>query len=201
MTPRLPWRRRRRPETTGTQPRFPSLDLLLQVAMEERDKQLGHFDALDTKAGVLLAFAGVLIVLSPDIQFAFQLPGIILAALSALLALATFWPRKFPSLDPWVLRQFFTYDKESTGLKVHDTIAEAVTNGRDVLEVKARSLRWALILLLLAAVTFGAGIIVTSHNADGGRKQHGIQGPGQRPVPRRTSASSSPSSSASRSSP
>jgi drug/metabolite transporter (DMT)-like permease len=92
--------------------------------MQERDKQLAHFDALDTKAGVLLAFDGVLIVISPGIQLAFQLPGIIFAALSALLALATFWPRKFPSLDPWVFRQFLTYDTESAGLKVHDTIAE-----------------------------------------------------------------------------
>lgn len=165
--------------------------------MQERDKQLAHFDALDTKAGVLLAFAGVLIVVSPGIRFAFLLPGIILAALSALLAMATFWPRKLPGLDPWALRQFLTYDTESAGLKVHDTIAEMVTTGREVLRVKARNLRWALMLLLLAAASFGAGIIVTAHSAGAGRTEHGIERTTQRPTQQGVTPSGSTSATAS----
>jgi drug/metabolite transporter (DMT)-like permease len=67
--------------------------------MQERDKQLAHFDALDTKAGVLMAFDGVLIVVSRGVRLAFQLPGVVLAAASAAMGLAAFWPRKFPTLD------------------------------------------------------------------------------------------------------
>jgi hypothetical protein len=160
--------------------------------MQERDKQLAHFDALDTKAGVLVAFDGVLILVSHGIRWAFQLPGIVLAAASAAMALAAFWPRKFPTLDPWTLRQFLTYETESTGLKVHDTIARAVSQGRRALYLKARYLKLALILLLLAVVTLGAGIIVTTYSANAGRTQHGTR------EPARTGAT--PAASASRSS-
>jgi hypothetical protein len=155
--------------------RLPSLDLLLQVGMQERDKQLAHFDALDTKAGILLAFDGVLIAASRNIQLTFLVPGIALASASAILAFAGFWPRNFPALDPWVLRQFLTHERESTSLKLHDTIARSVTQGRRVLHIKARSLRLALLLLLLASITLGAGIIVTSGNVGTGRTYYGTQ--------------------------
>jgi hypothetical protein len=133
--------------------------------MQEREKQLDHYDALDTKAGVLLAFAGVLIVVARGIQFAYLLPGTVFASLSAALSLATFWLRKFPTLDPWELRQFLTYDTEAAGLKVHDTIAAAVSRGAPKLRNKARCLNAALILLLLAAITFGIGILSTAYSA------------------------------------
>jgi hypothetical protein len=32
--------------------RLPSLELLLELVQSERDKQLAHFDALDSKAGI-----------------------------------------------------------------------------------------------------------------------------------------------------
>ena len=174
-------------------PRLPSLDLLLQVAMQERDKQLGHFDALDTKAGVLLAFDGVLIVISRGVRFAFLVPGIVLASASAALALAAFWPRKFPTLEPEALRQFLTYETERTSLKLHDTIARTVALGGQVLRTKALNLKLALTFLLLAVVTFGAGTIFTTNNVNAGRTQHGT--PEQTREPARSGASASPSAS------
>jgi hypothetical protein len=95
--PRWPWRRPAIPPEDRLY--LPSLDLLTHIAMQERDKQLAHFDALDTKAGVLMAFDGVLIVVSRGVRLAFQLPGVVLAAASAAMGLAAFWPRKFPTLD------------------------------------------------------------------------------------------------------
>lgn len=180
MTFRPSWLSRKQ-ATLGSVRRLPSLNLLLQVAMQERDKQLAHFDALDTKAGVLLAFDGVLIAVSRGIQFSFLLPGVILTSASAVLALAAFWPRKFPALDPWVLRQFLTYEAENTSLKLHDTIARSVNQGGRVLHVKARNLKFALMLLLLAAITFGAGTVTTSSTSTG-RIQHGTQEPTRQPT-------------------
>jgi hypothetical protein len=193
MTRRPPWFSHRPVVPSEPRPRLPSLDLLLRVAMQERDKQLAHFDALDTKAGVLLAFDGVLIAVTRGIQLAFQLPGIALTSASAVLALAAFWPRKFPTLDPWVLRQFLTYETESTSLKLHDTIARSVTQGGRVLHIKARNFKLALMLLLLAAITFGAGSIVTTGSAGTGRSQHGTQEPTREPA--RPGVSTSPSAS------
>jgi hypothetical protein len=40
-----------------------SLDLLVDEVRVEREAQLRHFDALDQKAGIVLGFAGVLVVL------------------------------------------------------------------------------------------------------------------------------------------
>jgi len=79
MPLRLPRWRRAAEACPGPRPNLPSLDLLLRVAMQEREKQLDHYDALDTKAGVLLAFAGVLIVVARGIRFAYLLPGTVFA--------------------------------------------------------------------------------------------------------------------------
>jgi hypothetical protein len=156
---------------------MPSLDLLLQTLMLERDKQLAHFDALDTKAGVLLAFDGVLITLTRFIRLAFQWPAIGLASGSALFALLAFWPRKYPVLQPRELRKYLTFEAENTRLMLHDTIGEMITRGGRLLQLKARFLTVALILLLLAAITFGAGIIYSTSTTAGGRANHGRQGP------------------------
>ena len=43
--------------------RISSLDLLIEINQSERDAQLSHFDSLDTKSGLVLGFAGVLIAL------------------------------------------------------------------------------------------------------------------------------------------
>jgi hypothetical protein len=102
------------PAELTSQPRFPSMDLLLQLAIREREKQLAHFDALDTKAGVLLAFDGVLVAVSHGIRVGFLVPGIIAAATSAAFAFAAAWPRKFAAIDPWDFRRFLTYDSDST---------------------------------------------------------------------------------------
>ena len=87
MTRRPAWARRRPAPAPSSWPRLPSLDLLLQTITLERDKQLAHFDALDTKAGVLHAFDGMLITLARVIRVAFQRPGILLASASAFFAL------------------------------------------------------------------------------------------------------------------
>ena len=173
-------------------PRLPSLDLLLQIAMTERDKQLAHFDALDTKAGVLLAFDGVLISLMRGIRLAFVLSAVSLVAASALFALAAFWPRNYPLLHPPDLRKYLTHEVEQTQLTLHDTIGEMITRSSRLLQTKARNLKLALVLLLLGAVTFGAGIIDTSIATSVGRIDHGHQGPvipGIRPPSSTTPAS------------
>lgn len=171
---------RRRPAAAapGGWPPMPSLDLLLQTVMAERDKQLAHFDALDTKAGVLLAFDGVLIAFQRSIRAEFQVPGIVLAAASASLALWAFWPRKFPVLDPVDLRKYLTYEPEQTRLMLHDTTGVMITRGALLLGKKAFRLKLALMALLLAAVTLGAGVVVGTHATPSGRTHHVKQGPG-----------------------
>lgn len=54
-----------------------SLDLLLEINQAERQAQLGHFDSLDTKAGLVLGFASVLIALGSDAETIFSLASVI----------------------------------------------------------------------------------------------------------------------------
>lgn len=178
---------------------MPSLDLLLQIALQERNNQIAHFDALDTKAGIILGFNGVLIALSGGVRFEFELAAISIASASAVAALFSFWPRKFPVLEPMEFRQFLMYEAESTRLKLHDTVAATVMRGGQVLRTKIRYQKLALALLLGAALTFGAGIITTSIGHDTVRTKHGVE-PTTRSTPppastgTRTAASASASS-------
>jgi hypothetical protein len=113
-----------------------------------------------------------------------------------LFALLTFWPRNYPVLRPGELRKYLTYETENTRLMLHDTIGTMITRGGRVLETKARYLKIALVLLLLAAITFGAGIIYSSSTAAAGRAHHGKEGP-VAPAPATPSRSSpAPSTSA-----
>lgn len=70
-----------------------SLDLLLEINQLERQAQLSHFDSLDTKAGLVLGFSGVLIALGNDAASILGIASILVAALAAGWAVAAFWPR------------------------------------------------------------------------------------------------------------
>jgi hypothetical protein len=72
-----------------------SLDLVFDEVRHERSVQLTHFDAIDTKAGVVLGFSGAIVALSGGSFGALVTIGRALAASSGLLALAAFWPRRF----------------------------------------------------------------------------------------------------------
>lgn len=140
--------------------RLPSLELLLGLVQAERDKQLGHFDALDSKAGIVLGFAGLLITLTPDASTIFRAGAVLAAAASAALALWSFWPRRFPVLEPSPLRRYLHAEEAFTQLTVLDTMEDFVNEGSAVLEGKARRLRWALIALAVAAGVLGLGTLV-----------------------------------------
>ncbi len=46
-----------------------SIDLILAEVRTEREGQLKHFDVLDSKAGVILGFAGAIVAITrPDTQ-------------------------------------------------------------------------------------------------------------------------------------
>ena len=140
--------------------RLPSLDLLLELVEREREKQLAHLDALDNKAGIVLGFAGLLITLAPDVPVAFQLVGVVTGTGSVGLALAAFWPRQFPVLEPSALRRYLRADEAFTRLTVHDTFEDFVNEGSDILHAKGRRLVLALAALSLAATTMALGIVV-----------------------------------------
>lgn len=145
---------------------MPSMELLLALVQGERDKQILHFDAVDNKAGFALGFAGLLITLAPDVPTVFGVLGVSSAGVAAALALWTFWPRRFPVLEPGPLRTYLRAERAYTQLTVYDTLEEFVNEGSALLQRKGRRLRGALTALVLASASFGVGIIGDS--ASGG---------------------------------
>ena len=110
-------------------PGMDSLDLLLDCVRQEREAQLAHFDALDSKAGILLGFAGVLITLSPNVSGWPRAIGLPSLALAAVLAAGAFFPRKMPTLDVANLREYLRADEEFTKLRLHDSQLEMIAQG------------------------------------------------------------------------
>jgi hypothetical protein len=89
---------------------LPSLDVVANQVATEREIMNSHAESLDSKPGVVLGFAGVLVGLGATAQSAvsdevvFQV-GLGIAVLAALLAAVSFLPRRYPVLEVARLRQ------------------------------------------------------------------------------------------------
>jgi hypothetical protein len=120
-----------------------SLELLIEINQSEREAQLSHFNSLDTKSGLVLGFAGVLIALGNGTGTAAGTASIALAALAALTAVSSFWPRRFPTVDPTRLGDYAVSQLRFTQLTVLDTFEVMLIETSQRLETKSRRLKWA----------------------------------------------------------
>jgi hypothetical protein len=141
-------------------PRMPSLQLLYDLAGEEQRALVGPFQSLDTKAGIVLAFAGVLVTLSGGVRSVLTDLGRVAAALSGLLALLTFLPRRPPRVDVARIRDAHLRSEESfTRLHVLDTRLALLDRGAAILKSKARRLGYGFAALTVAVVLLAGGML------------------------------------------
>jgi hypothetical protein len=142
--------------TISAMPGLPSLSLLSDEVASELTAQERRGDALDTKAGVLLGFAGVLVGLTVGHLHGFVAhSGAVLAGVAALLAAVAFVPRSYPTLALRRLREtYLTADAEFTRRRVMDTRIAMYERTQGLLAVKAR-------LVTAAAATLCVAVIVT----------------------------------------
>src|SRR5258708_1520715 len=95
-----------------TTPTLPSLSILMDQVASERATMNAHAESLDTKAGIVLGFTGVLVglgatawaIISEIVIFRVGF-GIGMAA--AVLAAWAFLPRKYPVLQTLPLRETY----------------------------------------------------------------------------------------------
>jgi hypothetical protein len=125
----------------------------------------GHAESLDTKAGVVLGFAGVLVGLGATAQetvssvAVFQV-GLGVAVASGLLAVAAYLPRKFPVIETRELREkYLTAPEEVTRLFLLDTQIEMMKEAGALIRRKGQRLRLALASLAGAAALVVAGTL------------------------------------------
>jgi hypothetical protein len=135
------------------------------VVRAELDVELGLLErrsaAVDTKAGLVLGFAGVLVGLTKDVQSWITVAGQVLAVLAAVMAIRAFLPRYGGAVNPMTLRRkYLTTDKAVTELSVLDTRLMLKEQDEAALRVKARRVRAAVVLLVLAIAVLVANSVV-----------------------------------------
>lgn len=129
---------------------LPSLEIVLEIARAERTLLANHFDSLDTKAGVVLGSAGVLIALSPDLGSWLSIASIVASILAATLAVATFWPRQQPSLIGDALKRYVQAEPVFTRVRILDSLAPMLQDSRHLLQRKGLILKLAMVSLAIA---------------------------------------------------
>jgi hypothetical protein len=136
-----------------------SIDVVVDEVRSERGAQLSHFDAIDTKAGVLLGFAGAIVALSGGSTGSLVGLGRIAAVLAGLLALGSFWPRKYWTTDLRGLRDsYLAAEPEFTRLHLVDSQIVFAERAHHTLERKALLLKGSMEALGLAILALGVGL-------------------------------------------
>lgn len=144
----------------------PSLSLLASQVADELSWQERRGDALDSKAGVVLGFAGVLAGLSlARLNGDLGRVGLAAAALAAMTAGAAFVPRSLPGLDIAHLRAaYLGRDPTETQMSVltaqlatHTDTQQALVQKTRLVRAAVAALGFAVVLVVLGAILGGGG--------------------------------------------
>ena len=143
------------------QPELPSLGLLVEAVRDERAERRAHLDAMDSKAGIVLGFAGVVAALS-DVGTTWVLKvGVGVAVIAALLALASYWPQKFRRLNLDALgTKYLNESAQETRRAVLGTLIHNTLENDKIEQRKVKRLKWAFGSLALAIVLVATGTIM-----------------------------------------
>lgn len=138
---------------------FSAMELLIQELRLQRDAQLRHFEALDTRAGIVLAFAGAIATFSP-LGGLYGLTGRALAIVAALFSLASFIPRGFPVLSVDALLRARPADGSVGADHLLRWLAWSTERSGRVLRTKSKALSYAVVSIGSATVVLGGAIII-----------------------------------------
>lgn len=134
------------------------------LAAEVRDQlvaQTRRFDRLDTRAGVLLGFAGVFVALSSQTFGFWIVAGRLASVVSAVFALGSFLVSDFPAVDLIRLRKKHLSGKDSlTRLTLLDTHIAMLETARRLTDRKARRVKVTIGGLSIAIVLAIVGLLV-----------------------------------------
>jgi hypothetical protein len=136
---------------------LPSLEVVSRAVQSEREGQLRHVESLDTKAGIVLGFAGAVVALATRTGSTLAVAGGAVAAIAAAGAVWTFFPRAFPVLEARALRDRYVRAEPSfTVLHLLDTTIFMIEEGALLIRAKSRRLRLSMLLLVIATALLAA---------------------------------------------
>jgi uncharacterized membrane protein len=148
-------------------PKMPSLKILLDQVASERATVSARADSLDTRAGVVLGFAGVLVGLGATASMAistngFFQAGLGVAVVAALAAAFAFVPRNSPVLDMRPARdRYLTADESVTQLILLDTQIETIKTAAELVKQKGSRLQVSVVCLAIAAILVVVGTLTS----------------------------------------
>jgi hypothetical protein len=172
----------------------PSLQVIAGQVAAERESLRSHADGLDTKAGVILGFAGVLVGLgasASDLVGRSRLcqAGLVLTMCSAILAALAFIPQNYPALAPRALRgKYLATSANDTTLALLDTQIAMISKTTDLIRRKGRYLKAAVGCLAAATAFIVIGTLIAGGQPSAGRPA----APASRPSQARASAGPQP---------
>jgi hypothetical protein len=138
-----------------------SPELVARKIDKTRDDLLRHSDAVDTKAGVLLGFAGVFVAVSLASFTWWRVPATVAAVVAALWCLAIFLPDRYPTLEVRQLRdRYLDVEPAFTLRHLMDTEIVMLEQHSLVVRANARALRWATRMLVLATLLLILGTLI-----------------------------------------
>jgi hypothetical protein len=122
------------------------------VTRSELESQERRGDGIDTKAGLVLGFAGVLASIQLHGASDARLIALSLDGLTATLAVLGLRSRPFPGLSPRRVRDYAPWTADQATLKVLDTRIEIYETTQRKLGRKVRFLSGASVTLLAAVI-------------------------------------------------
>jgi hypothetical protein len=155
------------PQAQAEGRRYPSAEIIAELARERRLAQLSEIDALDGKAANLIGFAAVVLGLlftSGIAKDVWDTPLTVGAALLALslvpLGFAVF-PRTYrfnPNIGAFK-RLAMNWDPAATHAATADSIGRAIRHNQDLMRRKARAVQAGTIVLVVAVLLVGGRLI------------------------------------------
>lgn len=141
--------------------RVPSLSIIEDALQREDDSYRNRANSLDTKAGVILSAAGLIVVLVGIHSSVAGVIGQLAAIGTGIASVLTFLPRVDKAIGPRNLRdRYIQSDETTTRLFVLNTRIELHERNEQRLFDKAKRLKVAAWLLLGSATAIAIGSIV-----------------------------------------
>lgn len=173
-------------------PLLPSLDFVRAELDREQDSHERRASQVDTKAGLILAAAGVVVAFRAAQPTLLGVLAQVAAAVAGGLAILAFLPRVAGTVSPLALRKRYIHQPEHvTKLVVLDTRLSVHADDEQQLKTKAKQLRRAVLALGMAVALAVLGSIL-SYAGTGGGSDH--QPGTDSPRPPTTSSPSQPDS-------
>ena len=127
------------------------IDVVAEEVRAQRETLRVHFDAVDTKAGILLGFAGAITALTARPLGRLSTAGLVAAVSSGLLALMSFWPRRYWRTDLSQLRaKYLAAEPAFARISLLDSQIVMAERSNVTLAWKVRFLKLAMLSLALA---------------------------------------------------